>query len=178
MLLLHARRLAMAAALAALALPAIAQDAPVHVELGPLVLSGYWTRATPPGAPTAGGYLAIDNQGGDADRLIAVATPAAETSEIHEMAVTDNRMTMRPVEGGVEIPAGGSVSLEPGGLHLMFIGLAAPLAAGETLPVTLTFEKAGTVDLALPIFPIGSKGPAGAEAADAGQQHHGGEAHQ
>ena len=74
------------------------------------------------------------------------------------MAVVDGVMTMRELKGGIEIPAHGSVTLAPGGLHLMFIGLKAPLVAGEKLPVTLTFEKAGTIDTFLHIEPIGAKG--------------------
>lgn len=156
---------------------AVAQDAPADIEAGALVISGYWTRATPPGAPTAAGYLSIHNRGASADRIVAVETPAATTAEIHEMAVVNNRMTMRKVEDGLEIPGGGGVDFAPGGFHLMFIGLTGPLAQGGTMPVTLTFEHAGTVELALPIFPIGSKGPDGAEAA-AGHAQHGAEAHQ
>lgn len=163
------KRILLAAFAAALA---FAPAAFAHeVKIGPLTLTDLWTRATPPNAPSGGGYLTITNSGDGADRLIAVSTPEAGKSEIHEMKVNDGVMTMRPVEGGVEIPAGGSVALAPGGFHLMFMALKAPFVAGEKLPVTLTFEKAGTIDTFLHVEPIGSKGPG--KTADHGTMDHG-----
>ena len=138
--------------------PAFAQD----VTVGSLTLSNLWARATPPKAPTGAGYLTITNNGSAADTLTAVSTPAAEIGELHIMEVKDGIMTMHPVEGGIPIPAGGTVTLQPGGYHLMFVKLKHDLKQGEELPVTLTFAKAGTVEAELPIMPVGSKGPAGA----------------
>ncbi len=157
------KRAAVGAILAAFAFaaPAFAND----VTVGSLTLSNLWARATPPGAPTAAGYLTITNKGSDADTLTAVATPAAATSELHIMEVKDGVMSMHPVEGGIEIPAGETVTLAPGGYHLMFITLKHDLKQGEDLPVTLTFAKAGTVETTLPVMPVGSKGP-GAGAAE------------
>ncbi len=154
------KRAALGALLAAVALatPALAQE----VTVGPLTLSNLWARATPPKAPTGAGYLTITNTGSAADTLTAVATPAAEVSELHIMEVKDGIMTMHPVEGGIPIPAGGTVTLAPGGYHLMFIKLKHDLKQGGTLPVTLTFAKAGTVTTDLPIMPVGSKGPSAA----------------
>jgi copper(I)-binding protein len=146
---------AAAAALLLAALPASADE----VKAGDLVLTGLWTRATPPGAPTAGGYLTIANNGSEPDTLTAVASPGAARAELHVMQMKDGVMTMRPVDGGIPIPAGGSVALAPSGYHIMFIGPKAPLKAGETFPVTLTFARAGTVSTAFQVFPIGSKGP-------------------
>ena len=153
------KRAAVGALFAAIALatPAFAQD----VTVGSLTLSNLWARATPPGAPTGAGYLIITNHGSDADTLTAVSTPAAEVGELHIMEVKDGIMTMHPVEGGIVIPAGATVTLAPGGYHLMFVRLKHDLKQGEELPVTLTFTKAGTVETMLPIMPIGSKGPAG-----------------
>lgn len=148
----------------ALTAPAFAED----VTLGALTISAPWARATPPGAPTGAGYLTITNAGSTADTLTAVSTPAAATGELHEMAAKDGIMTMRQVAGGIAIPAGGTVTLKPGGYHLMFITLKAPLKQGGTLPVTLTFAKAGTVEADFPIMPIGSMGPAGGNAGDMG----------
>ncbi len=129
------------------------------IIVGSLALNDLWTRATPPGAPTAAGYLTIANNGAEADRLIAVASPYAETGEIHVMEMKDGVMSMRAVEGGIEIPAGGSVTLAPGGLHLMFIKLKDALHEGDELPVRLTFEKAGSVETSLHVMAIGAKGP-------------------
>jgi copper(I)-binding protein len=146
---------AAAAALLFAALPASADD----VKAGDLVLSGLWTRATPPGAPTAGGYLTITNKGTEPDTLNAVASPGAAKAELHVMQMKDGVMTMRAVDGGVPIPAGGSVALAPSGYHIMFIGPKAPLKEGETFPVTLTFARAGTVSTFFQVLPVGSKGP-------------------
>jgi copper(I)-binding protein len=128
-----------------------------EIEVGSLTLTDLWTRATPPGAPTGGGFLTITNHGSQADRLIAVSSPAAAENQIHEMAVVDGVMSMKEVPG-IEIPAGGAVSLAPGGYHLMFIGLKQPLVEGEQLPVTLTFEKAGAIDTYLHVIAIGAMG--------------------
>ncbi|HVY19896.1 MAG TPA: copper chaperone PCu(A)C [Bauldia sp.] len=139
----------------ALASPALA--APVTV--GSLAIDAMWTRATPPGAPSAGGYLTITNTGSEADTLTAVASPMAGMSDIHVMETKDGVMTMHGLEGGLPIPAGGTVTLAPGGFHIMFIGLTGALKQGDTLPVTLTFAKAGKVDVALPVLAIGARGP-------------------
>jgi copper(I)-binding protein len=150
------RLLTIATALAAAflsALPVVAHE----IEVGSIALTDLWSRATPPGAKTAGGYLTIANHSSQPDRLIAVATPLAAKSELHEMAVNDGVMTMKPV-AGIEIPPEGSVTLAPGGFHLMFIGLKEPLKEGDELPVTLTFEKAGSVETYLHVIPIGAMG--------------------
>ena len=168
-------RLALFAAVAASFLSI--QGASAHsVTVGDLELTDLWTRATPPGAAAAGGFLTIANHGTEADRLVTVSTPQAEIGEIHEMKVEDGVMSMRELESGLEIPAGETVTLEPGGYHLMFVTLKAPFANGEKLPVTLTFEKAGTVETFLHIGPIGSPAPSGHEhgaAAGEGEGHQG-----
>lgn len=138
---------------ALLAIPALAHEAGV----GTVSLADLWTRATPPGARTAGGYLTIANSGSAPDRLIAVSSPLAEKGLLHEMSVADGVMTMRAVEA-IEIPAGGSVTLASGGFHLMFIGLKEPLTEGGEMPVTLTFEKAGSIETYLHVIAIGALG--------------------
>ncbi|MCR4283358.1 MAG: copper chaperone PCu(A)C [Bauldia sp.] len=139
------------------AAPAFAHE----ITIGSLSLTDLWTRATPPGAPTAAGYLTITNDGNEADRLIAGASPDAGKGELHMMEVKDGMMTMHPVDGGIEIPAAGSVTLAPGGFHFMFITLKEPLKEGGKMPVTLTFEKAGTVETFLHILAVGAEGPGG-----------------
>ena len=128
------------------------------VTVGDLELTDLWARATPPRAPAAGGFVTITNHGTAPDHLIAVSTPMAGVGEVHEMKVEDGVMTMRPLEGGIEIPAGGTVTLKPGGYHLMFIELKEPFVAGAVVPATLTFEKAGSVDVDLAVMPIGAPG--------------------
>ncbi len=136
-----------------------------EAKLGDLTISGLWSRATPPKAPSAGGYLTIANAGKDADRLIGVSSPIAGKAELHEMSMNKGVMTMRPVEGGIAIPPGGKVDLSPDGLHIMFTELKQSLKAGDKIPLTLTFEKAGKTDVVLTVLPIGAKGPKGAKAA-------------
>ena len=149
------------------ATPALAHE----VTVGSLTLTDLWTRATPPKAPTAAGYLTITNKGAEADRLIAATTPDAAKGELHIMQVKDGVMTMRPAEGGIAIPAGGSVTLAPGGYHLMFITLKDSLKEGGKLPVTLTFEKAGKVDTFLHVLAVGAQGPAGGATHDMGSMN-------
>jgi uncharacterized protein YcnI/copper(I)-binding protein len=121
--------------------------------IGDLQVKSAWARAMLPNQPAGGGYLTIVNNGGEADRLVGATSPSAGKVEIHSMEMKDGVMIMRPVEGGLEIPAGGTVELKPGGLHLMFMAVSAPFAEGGTVPVTLEFEKAGTVEIELPVGP-------------------------
>lgn len=149
-------RAALAATLLFVA-PALAHNGVVH--LGPLNISLPFTRATLPYAPVGGGFLTIENTGPEADRLISASSPAAAEVQLHDMAMEGDVMRMRPVENGIEIPAGATVVLEPGGLHIMFMALRQPFVEGETVPVTLTFEKAGTVDVELPVAAAAADAP-------------------
>ncbi|WP_347266796.1 copper chaperone PCu(A)C [Paracoccus sp. (in: a-proteobacteria)] len=136
------------------------------VVLGDLTLAGGFSRATPPAAPVAGGFLTISNAGA-ADRLVSATSDIAGRTEIHEMAMQGEVMQMRQLADGLEIPAGGTVELAPGGIHLMFMELKRPLAEGETVAVTLRFEHAGEVTLPLAV------GPRNARAAGKGGAHDG-----
>lgn len=136
------------------AAPALADT----VKVGPLEITDAWARATPPAAPTGGAYLTVTNTG-TPDTLTGAETPAAGMTMLHKMEMKNGVMKMRAVDGGIAIDAGKSVTLAPDGLHIMMMNLKAPLKAGGTLPLTLTFAKAGAVTLALPILPVGSKGP-------------------
>ncbi|MEJ8473406.1 copper chaperone PCu(A)C [Roseibium algae] len=129
-----------------------------HASHGHISVTDTWTRATPPKAMSGGGFAKISNGGSEDDRLIAVSSPAASRVELHEMVVSDGVMKMRQMENGIEVPAGETVSLQPGGLHIMFMKLAGPFKEGETVPVTLTFEKAGDVSINLAIEKLGAKG--------------------
>lgn len=123
--------------------------APAETVIGDLTITGAFTRATLPNAPVAGGFLTITNNGGQADTLIGVTTPVAKEGQIHEMAMEGDVMKMRQLPEGLAIPAGETVVLEPGGYHLMFMGLNSAIAEGDVVPVTLIFEKAGTITLDL-----------------------------
>jgi copper(I)-binding protein len=104
-----------------------------------------------PGQPAGGGYMTIANKGSAPDRLVSISSPAAGKAEIHSMEVKDGVMVMRPVAGGLDIPAGGAVELKPGGLHLMFLEVVERFEEGGSVPLTLEFEKAGKVELTLPV---------------------------
>lgn len=152
------------AAFAGVAAAALLLSAAVAHEFkaGTLVLDHPWARATVPAAKVGGGYLTIVNSGAEADRLVSVsvAPEVATRAEIHEMAVKDGVMTMRELSGGIEIPAGGTVTLQPGsgnGYHVMFTGLKAPLTEGQKFSGKLVFEKAGDVAVE---FSVEGKGKA------------------
>jgi len=130
-----------------------------QVKVGDLVLDHAWARATPGGAKVGGGYLTIENKGTTPDKLIGGSTPAAAKVEVHEMAMNNGVMTMRPVKGGLSIPPGQSVTLAPGGYHIMMMELKRPLKKGDTVPVTLKFEKAGEVKVTFEIEGIGAMAP-------------------
>lgn len=130
------------------------------VTLGSLQISEAFTRATLPEAPTGGGFVTIANKGAEADRLVTASSPVAEMVQLHEMKMEGDVMKMSQLEHGVEIPAGATVTLVPGGPHIMFMGLKQAFVEGETLPVTLTFEKAGSVEVMLMVGPVGAGGHA------------------
>ncbi len=132
------------------------------VKLGALTITSPWVRPTPPGAPSAAGYLNIVNHGSVTDRLVGATTPDAASVQVHEMSMTSNGvMKMRPVPGGLAIPPGKTVALAPGGYHLMIIGPTQEFKAGESVPVTLIFKHAGKVAVSFPVA-NGPAKPAGA----------------
>lgn len=132
---------------------AIAHD----YKAGDLEIDHPWSRATLPGAKVAGGYLTVKNHGSTPDRLISASAEIAGRGEIHEMAVKEGIMTMRTLADGLAIPAGGEVKLEPGSYHLMFMDLNAPAVEGVKFRGTLTFEKAGTVDVEFAVEKAGGQ---------------------
>ena len=146
--------------LAAAALALSVSFASAHeFKLGPLKIGHPWSRATPAGAKVGGGYLSIENTGTTPDRLVSVSVPFAAHAEMHEMAMKDGIMTMRPAEDGMPVPANGTAALAPGGYHLMMLELKRPLKAGESFAGTLTFEKAGTIPVTFQVAPIGATAP-------------------
>ena len=126
-------------------------------RLGSLEIDRPWARATASTAPTGGGFLTITNKGATADRLIAVSTPVAEQAQVHEMKMDGNVMRMRALDGGLEIPPGATVTLAPGGLHLMLMGLRKPLVRDTLVPLTLVFEKAGSIEIELSVEAMGAQ---------------------
>ena len=135
-----------------LASAAWAQD----YKLGSLEISQPWTRATAPTAKAGGGFVTITNKGTTPDRLIAARSTASAKSEIHEMKMDGNVMRMRELDKGVEIPPGATVTLKPGGYHIMFMELKAPFAKDAKVPVTLVFERAGSIDVPFTVQAMGA----------------------
>jgi copper(I)-binding protein len=117
-----------------------------------------WTRATPPGAKVAVGFLEIRNSGNEPDRVVGASTPHAERVELHVMMREGDVMKMRGVQS-FEVPARQRLTLRPGGPHLMIIGLKRPLAKGEQIPLTLRFERGGEVRIELEVQAADSKKP-------------------
>lgn len=113
-------------------------------QSGNIVIENAWIGATNPGATVGAGYVTIRNTGPRSERLTSAASNAADRVELHEMSVTNGMMRMHPV-AAIEIPAGGAVTLAPGGLHIMFLDIGAPFAVGSTVPVTMHFEHQGDV---------------------------------
>jgi periplasmic copper chaperone A len=130
---------------------AFAQDYQVKM----LRVSNPFARATPPGARVAGAFMSIANQGKEADRLVSASSPVAGVVEIHEMAMDGGMMKMRAIKG-IDVKPGTTVELKPGGYHVMLEDLKQPLKQGEQIPVLLTFEKAGTVEIKVRVEPMGA----------------------
>ena len=145
-------------------------SAPAHadeVKAGDLVISQAWSRATPGGAKVAGGFLTIENKGTAQDRLLSISADIAGKAEVHEMAMDNGVMKMRPLDKGLVIEPGKTVKLAPGGNHLMRQDLKGPFKQGDKVPVTLTFEKAGKVAVSLDVQGVGAQAPG-----DAGHSGH------
>jgi copper(I)-binding protein len=133
--------------------PARAED----VRVGDIVISAAWGRPSVGSSPAAI-YLTLRNDGGAADRLVGVVTPVAGMAMIHESYTEDGIARMRMLDA-IELAPGQTVTLEPGGVHIMLTGLPAPLKTGAVVPVDLTFEKAGTGRVEARIGKLGAKGP-------------------
>ena len=131
----------LAAALCLCAAAAFGHD----FQAGSLTILHPYARATAPSQPTGGGYLSIVNKGAD-DRLVSASSPRARSVQLHSMRMEGDVMHMREVDA-IELPAGKTVELKPGGFHLMLVGLKAPLTAGQTFALKLVFEKAGAVSV-------------------------------
>jgi len=137
-------------ALACLGAVALSACAPVAAgaafRAGDLTISDVWARPTAGASDITAVYLTVANSGREPDSLVNVSAPAAAAAELHTMDMSGGMMHMRKTDT-IAIPAGGSIALSPGGNHIMVIGLTAPLKAGDTLKLTLGFERAGNVDV-------------------------------
>lgn len=147
---------ALSAAFLALAVsisPAVGHD----FQAGSITINHPWSRATPPVTPVAGGYLTLTNDGDMADRLVSISSPLSDRVEIHELTVSDGVASMRPVQNGIEIGAGETVELQPGGMHIMFLKPSRPLKDGERFAATLVFEQAAAIDVEFVVQNMGAR---------------------
>jgi copper(I)-binding protein len=131
----------------------------VHAQTTPKVEAA-WARPTVAGQRAGGGFLKITG-GAAADKLLSASAGVSKTVELHTMEMDGNVMRMRQI-AAIDVPAGGTVELKPGGRHVMFMGLAQPLQAGTRFPLTLRFEKAGEVKVDVQ---VAAQAPGGAQPA-------------
>jgi copper(I)-binding protein len=129
---------------------AVAVSAAEMAKVGDIAIHEPWARASLGNAPNSAAYMTLENMGATPDRLIGGSTPATGKVELHTHVMEGGVAKMRPVEG-IEVAPGAPTLLEPGGLHIMLRGLTQRLEAGATMPLTLVFEHAGEVTLAVPI---------------------------
>jgi copper(I)-binding protein len=134
--------------LALVALPAWAQ---VSVERP-------WSRATPPGARIGVGFMELKNAGTAPERVLGATSPVAGRVQMHVTERDGDVMKMRQVES-LEIPAGGTFELKPGGAHLMLMELKAPLKKGERVPLTLRLGNGGELQVEMSVAPMGARHP-------------------
>lgn len=138
-------------------------------DAGQLHIDHPWSREMPPVAPTAAAYFVIHNKGSEADRLLSASTPVAGKAELHEHVHAGGVMKMQEVKD-VVIPAGGEVKFEPMGYHVMLLDVKQQAKDGERFPLTLTFEKAGKVEVEVAVQ---KEAPAGHDhGADHGAHKH------
>ena len=131
------------------------------VKAGPISVKDAWSRATPEGTDVGVGYLTITNDGDAPDRLVSAEAAFAGQAEIHQMAMNNGVMHMRPVPEGVTVPSKGKLVFSPDSYHLMFMGLKGPLKEGDTVAGSLTFKHAGKVEVTFHVESMGA-GPEGA----------------
>lgn len=153
------RKLLMATTLCLAAFPALALD----YNLGDIKIQSPWSRATAASAPSGIAYLTIVNNGAS-DRLVKTSTDVSRTAELHTHLMDGQVMRMRHVPE-IEVAGGAETKLAPGGLHVMLIGLKGPLKEGASFPLTLTFERAGTVTVEVQVLGIAAKAPGAASPA-------------
>ncbi len=144
------RVLILLAATFAIAAPALAHD---YMQ-GDIHIMKPWSRPLPPVSANGAAYMTLVNKGNTPDKLVSVSTPMAMKAELHTHTMEGGMMKMRRVEA-IEIVPGKPSVLKPGGHHVMMMGLKEPLVEGKSYPLTLTFERAGTVEGTVRIFEPG-----------------------
>lgn len=152
----------------ALLLGVVAGTAAAHdFRLGELAIDHPWARATPENAKTGAAYMTLTNTGNKEDRLVSAASPVDDRVELHTHAMDGDVMRMRRI-GALEVHPGEPAVFQPGGLHVMLFGLKAPLREGQSFPLTLVFERSGSVEVRVTVQGIGA---APREQAPGGHRH-------
>ena len=129
------------------------------VRQGNLEVDAAWARASIGTSRPGAAYFTVRNLGDEADRLTGLSSPVSAMPMLHETTLSEGVSRMAHVEAA-EIPAGGELTLEPGGMHVMLMELTTPLKEGATFPLTLTFEAGGEITVEVPVFGPGATGPA------------------
>ncbi len=153
-----------------LALAAIGAVEAHEFTVGEITIDHPWARATAAHQANGAAYLVVDN-GGEADRILGAASPVAARVELHNHIDDNGVMRMRHVDS-IDLPAGETTALAPGGLHIMLFELGAPLVEGESFPLTLTLEQAGDVEVEVKVEPV-TYGIGGDSHGHGGHQGHG-----
>jgi copper(I)-binding protein len=130
-------------------------------SVGSIRIEAPWIRATPTGAKVAGGYMMLQNTGKEPDRLVGGSFPLAGKLEVHEMRMDGSVMKMRALPKGLEVKPGQRVELKPGSYHIMLMDLRQPLKEGDKVKGTLTFEKAGNVEIEYAVRGVAGKSHGG-----------------
>lgn len=152
---LTAKLLAIAVAAIAAVSPALAHG----FKVGDIEIGHPYARAMLPGAKVGGDYLTLTNEGAADDRLVSASSDRAGSVQLHEMKIDGGIMVMRELQGGIAVPKGATVELKPGSYHVMFMNVAQPFKEGETIKATLTFEKAGSVNVEFAVGPAAGGAP-------------------
>lgn len=144
------------ASLIAAGLLALAAQAPMAAGPGTITVGDAYARAVPPGQPNSAAFMTLTNPSATPRALVSAQSPAAKTVELHTHINSGGMMQMRRIER-IEVPAQGSVTLKPGGLHVMLIGLNGDLNPGSTVDLTLVFDDGGKVEVKAPVRTIEAK---------------------
>lgn len=169
---LNSRRTATLVALSlAPVLAGHAAAADYHV--GSLQISQPWARATPKGADSGAAYMTVTNTGAKPERLSCVSSEAAAKCQVHQMSMDNGVMKMRPVEGGLEIKPGETITFKPGGYHMMLVDLKAPLVQGKSVEATVKVDTGATAQVEFPIAAIGAPAPGATAGGGMQMQSHG-----
>ncbi len=160
------QRLSVYAGVLLIASAAVAQ----HAGSGAVHVMSAWSPALPPVSENGAVYLTLKNYGDAPDQLVGASSPVAAQVEIHGHTMEGGLMTMRRVNS-LPLNPGEYVKLEPGGIHLMLIGLKRPVKEGDQIALTLQFEKASTLEVTVTVEPLGTTEPRMAGHKHSGTHH-------